>query len=74
MATTSELDTIYINQINEGLGAFCRLFESTRTELGYQILGFACLTLLKGEEDYLKFIYMRESFESFPCLINQALF
>jgi len=34
MAATSELDTIHANQINEGLGAFRRLFESTRAGLG----------------------------------------
>lgn len=34
MAATSELDTIRVNQINEGLGAFHRLFELTRAELG----------------------------------------
>ena len=34
MAATSELDTIHANQINEGLGVFRRLFESTRAELG----------------------------------------
>jgi hypothetical protein len=34
MAAASELDTIHVNQINEGLGTFRRLFESTRAELG----------------------------------------
>merc|ERR1712225_122179 len=34
MATNSELDKIRCNPINEGLGAFCHLFESTRSELG----------------------------------------
>ncbi len=34
MDAASELDTILINQINEGLGAFRRRFESTRAELG----------------------------------------
>lgn len=33
MAAASELDIIH-NQINEGLGAFRHLFESTRAELG----------------------------------------
>ncbi|KAH6714653.1 hypothetical protein BKA61DRAFT_735039 [Leptodontidium sp. MPI-SDFR-AT-0119] len=34
MATNSELDKIRCNPINESLGAFCHLFESTRSELG----------------------------------------
>ncbi|KFY03989.1 hypothetical protein V490_00032, partial [Pseudogymnoascus sp. VKM F-3557] len=33
MAAASELDKIHVNPINEGLGAFRRLFESTRAEL-----------------------------------------
>ena len=34
MATTSELDTFRRNPIKERLGAFRRLFESTRSDLG----------------------------------------
>ncbi|KAH9205216.1 hypothetical protein DL95DRAFT_528943 [Leptodontidium sp. 2 PMI_412] len=34
MATASELGKIRCNPINNGLGAFCHLFESTRSELG----------------------------------------
>ncbi|KAH6667434.1 hypothetical protein B0J14DRAFT_619990 [Halenospora varia] len=34
MATASDLDNIHVNKINEGLGSFRRLFESTRAELG----------------------------------------
>lgn len=33
MAAASELDEIHVNPISEGLGAFRRLFESTRAEL-----------------------------------------
>ena len=34
MATASELDNIRCNPIKERLGAFRRLFESTRSDLG----------------------------------------
>ncbi len=34
MATASELDKIRSNPIKEGVGAFRRLFESTRSDLG----------------------------------------
>jgi hypothetical protein len=37
MAATSEPDTIHVNQINEGLGAFRLLFESTRAGLGIAV-------------------------------------
>jgi len=34
MAAASDLYKIHVNQINEGLGSFHRLFESTHAELG----------------------------------------